>query len=50
VGFTQRTADLAQQVRHATRRLRAVGVDDALQVDAVQVFHRVVKTPSGVRP
>ena len=47
MGFVQRAADLLQNVDHARHRLRAVPLDERLQVDAVEILHRVVEHAFG---
>ena len=41
--FVQRAADLIEDGNDAARRLRAVLADELLEVDAVEVLHRVVE-------
>ena len=47
VGLGQRAASLLQNFDHAALGLRPVPLDQVLQVDPFEVFHRVVKNPLG---
>jgi hypothetical protein len=46
VRFRERACHLPEEVNHSCRILRAIAVTERLKVDAVEVFHRVIDTPT----
>ena len=47
VGLPQRATRLGQEMDHATRRLRPVDLDEFLQVEPLEVLHRIVEGAVG---
>ena len=46
----QRRGDLAHDVDDAPRRLGAIEADEFLEIESLEILHRVIEEPSGVRP